>query len=187
MSIIYVTTQGAVIRKEEKRFTIEKEGEVIASFPDFKVDMVLIYGNVQITTQAMKYALLNSINIAIMNYAGKFIGKITSIESKNIFLRKAQFEKLGKKDCCLELSKKYTKAKIKNSSIMLKRFSKNISFDVEKDTEGLNRLSLKVNNCRTLNEILGIEGEYKIPKNYVEEVLIMGQGHVSKDEPFHII
>ncbi len=192
MSTVYVTTQGAVIKKVEKRFVVEFDGETIASFPDFKVENILIYGNVQITTQAIRHALKNGINIVFMNSAGRFTGKVSPIESKNIYLRIAQFENFRDSSCCLRLSKRIVSAKIHNSVLMLQRFVKNIGEELIYKEE-LKRINRLVDTATTLEELRGMEGEasavyFKELKRIIEpEVKFEGRSYYPAEDPFNCV
>ena len=53
MPVLYVTEQQSIIRKTSDRLVVEKEGNVLMEIPCLKLDTVLIFGNVQVTTQAL--------------------------------------------------------------------------------------------------------------------------------------
>ena len=128
MSTLYVTTQGAVIKKEEHRFVVKKENKTLISIPDFNIQSILIYGNIQITTQAIKFAMRNDITITFLTSRGRVVGIAIPNFSKNIFLRINQFNKLQEEEIKLKLAKETLKSKIGNSIIMLKRYVKNVKY-----------------------------------------------------------
>jgi len=53
VSFLYLTEQGAVLRKSGDRFLVEHDDQVELDLPYHKLESVLIFGNVQMTTQAM--------------------------------------------------------------------------------------------------------------------------------------
>ena len=55
MSTLYLIEQGARLEKESKRLLVRKDDDVLLEVPEFKIKRVFIFGNVQITTQAMSY------------------------------------------------------------------------------------------------------------------------------------
>ena len=59
MATLYLVEQGATLKKEGKRFVVEKVGKIIFEIPAFKIERVLIFGNIQITTQAISFLLSN--------------------------------------------------------------------------------------------------------------------------------
>lgn len=58
---LYVIEQGCVVKKEDIQFSIHKNGEKLVSIPSYKVEKVLLFGNQQITTQAVSMALEKNI------------------------------------------------------------------------------------------------------------------------------
>jgi CRISPR-associated protein Cas1 len=158
MSTIYIITQGAVVRKSSKRFEVTKDKDVLISIPDFKVSELLIYGNVSVTTQAVRFAMQNGINIIFMNKAGGFVGKMTPAESKNIFLRLRQFDYFRNPESQLLLAKKFIEAKIRNGIVMLKRFVKNTSNRLEQLKE-LEIILRKIDSVADIKALRGFEGE----------------------------
>jgi CRISPR/Cas system-associated endonuclease Cas1 len=65
MACLYITEQHAILRKTGDRVIVEKDGEVIMEIPCFKLDAVLLYGNVQFTTQAAVELLQHGIEDGI--------------------------------------------------------------------------------------------------------------------------
>jgi group II intron reverse transcriptase/maturase len=53
MAYLYVAEQGAILRKTGDRFLLEKEDEVLLELPYHELECVLLFGNVQVTTQAL--------------------------------------------------------------------------------------------------------------------------------------
>jgi CRISPR-associated protein Cas1 len=53
MPSLYITEQGATLRKEANRLVVERDDVKLAELHDFKVERVVVFGNVQLTTQAM--------------------------------------------------------------------------------------------------------------------------------------
>ena len=70
MATIYLTEQGSKLSKTSKRLVIEKDGQTLLEIPEFKVERVLIFGNVQITTQAMAFLLDNGIEVSFLSLYG---------------------------------------------------------------------------------------------------------------------
>ncbi|MCM8771963.1 MAG: CRISPR-associated endonuclease Cas1 [Candidatus Omnitrophica bacterium] len=159
MATLYITEQGAKLKKEDKRFVIEKDDVVLLEIPEFKVDKVFIFGNIQITTQAMKFLLTSGIDTSFFTIYGKFIGKLQPVESKNVLLRIKQFEKYKDEEFKLNISKKFVEGKINNAKILLLRYQRNhpeVNFsnhieELEKNLEELKRKN-------SISSVMGLEG-----------------------------
>ncbi|NTU43471.1 MAG: hypothetical protein HGA78_10585, partial [Nitrospirales bacterium] len=61
MANLYLTEQGSVLRKTGERIVVEKDDEVLLDVPCSKIEAVLIFGNVQVTTQAVHELLTHGI------------------------------------------------------------------------------------------------------------------------------
>lgn len=64
MPVLYVTEQRSIIRKTSDRLVVEKDGTVLMEIPCLKLDTVLVYGNVQVTAQALAEMLDHGIELA---------------------------------------------------------------------------------------------------------------------------
>ena len=75
MANLYVTEQGSHIRKTGDRIIVEKDTETLLDLPCSKIDSVLIFGNVQFTTQmvhelfehGIEMALLEGMNVSVIS------------------------------------------------------------------------------------------------------------------------
>ena len=127
--------------------------------PCHKIDAVLIFGNVQFTTQAIAELFEQGIEFAIFSKTGKLKGQITSVTPKNILLRVQQFKKYWDDDFKLEFSKIILTGKITNAVNLIKRFSlnhKDIDFEYEKTS--LSTSLKKINSLESIKNLFGVEG-----------------------------
>lgn len=159
MANLYITEQGAVLRKTGDRLIVQKEEETLLDIQCCKVDAVLIFGNVQFTTQAVHELFEHGIEMAILTRTGRLIGQITSPSTKNIELRVEQFKKYGDESFKLNFSKTIVRGKIRNSLLGLRSFSYNhpeIGFSEE--IGGMERVEMNLNQQGTLEALNGAEG-----------------------------
>ncbi len=89
---LYLLEQGSVLAKEDERFRILKDKVAIKVIPAIKVDQVIIFGNIQLTTQAMKFCLEKDIPVILLSSRGRYFGEISSFKITNVALHKRQFE-----------------------------------------------------------------------------------------------
>jgi len=52
VAFLYLTQQGSVLRKIGNRLIVEKEETILLDVPYHKLEVVLLFGNIQVTTQA---------------------------------------------------------------------------------------------------------------------------------------
>jgi CRISPR-associated protein Cas1 len=122
VSYLYVTEQGAVVRKSSDRFLVEKDGQVVLDLPYHKLEAVLLFGNVQVTTQALGEMLEKGVRLSLFSSVGRFRGALTSPEGRNIDLRLKQFEMYRNGARCLDLARRTLAAKVANGMAVLRRY-----------------------------------------------------------------
>ncbi len=159
MANLYITEQGAVLRKTGDRLIVQKEEETLLDIQCSKVDAVLIFGNVQFTTQAVHELFEHGIEMAILTRTGRLIGQITSPATKNIELRVQQFQKYQDEGFKFRFSKTIVKGKIRNSLQALRSFSYNhpeIGF--REEIGGIERAEMNLDQQNTIEALNGAEG-----------------------------
>ncbi|GFR36589.1 CRISPR-associated endonuclease Cas1 [Thermobrachium celere] len=169
MEDLYVIEQGCTLKKLDQQILITKGGMKIDSIPIFKIDKILLFGNQQITSQALNLAFEYGVDVLFLSYTGKLKGKLSSINSKNIYLKLSQYETWKDKQKRLDISRKIVKAKIWNQYMLLKKY--NIS-----EMSLLEQMK-KIDIVNDIENIMGYEGaaskiyfdKFKIliPNNFV--------------------
>lgn len=159
MPNLYLTEQGAVLRKTSRCLRVEKEGRKIAEVETSKVENVLVYGNIQVTIQALRLLLESGIELSLLSESGKLYGQLTPPLSKNIILRKKQFELFGNEWNCHLLARPLTKAKILNSIEVLRQFSWHIDgLNYDSEIGELTKMAEQAESAPYLSTLNGIEG-----------------------------
>jgi CRISPR-associated protein Cas1 len=72
MAPLYVVEQGAKLHKEQRRLVVKKDEEEMQSIPLLKIDQVLIFGNVGITTPALTWLMSQDIVVVFCDQFGRF-------------------------------------------------------------------------------------------------------------------
>lgn len=95
MSYLYVCEQGARISFEENRFDVRYNGVVVQSIPVEMVEIIEVFGKVQLTTQCITECLKRGINILYYSMYGAYYGRLISTTHVNVM---NCMEKLREKD-----------------------------------------------------------------------------------------
>jgi len=114
-----------------------------------------LLGNVQLSTQAIQTLCELDIPICYFSQGGWFYGITTGLNSKNIFLRRAQFRLAEEGWFALALARRLVAGKARNQRTMLQRNH------VEPKPESLLRLKQMAEAAEragSLEELLGVEG-----------------------------
>lgn len=151
---LYAQIQGAYVALDGERLVVKtKEGNVEARLPN--TSQVCLFGNVQISTAAVRALLERAIPLVYFSYGGRFLGRTFTHDTNNIELRVAQHTQLREPRVCLELSRGVIVSKILNCRTMLRRNS-----DTPDDTTlfELKQLARKASDAISLESLLGFEG-----------------------------
>ena len=159
MGTLYITQQGAVLSKVSRRLVVTKGEEKLAEVPVFNVDRVMLFGNIQVTAQAVDFLLDSGVDICYLSSKGRYRGRIIPAESKNVLLRVAQYERYLDDNFQLQISKEIVKAKVKNAIGLIKRYKESypeMDFSEELASLGQSLESIEVQT--STSSLLGVEG-----------------------------
>lgn len=159
MARLYLTEQQAILRKTGDRLIVEKDDEVLLEVPCLKLDAVLIYGNVQFTTQAAVELLEHGIELALFSTTGKLWGQLTPPKARNVLLRVRQYELERSEDFCLQFARAVVRGKIRSSVAVLKRFRANHPEALPMATvDAVEKALGRIDACSSLEMLRGVEG-----------------------------
>ncbi len=161
MSVLYIKEQGSCIQKRSERLIVAKGSRSLLEIPAANVENVAVFGNVQITAQALHMLLEQGINVNFFTFSGKYLGQAGADTSKNIFLRFAQYEMYHLLPRRLEIAKAIVRNKVKNQIYVIKHHrwaESGEDYNWKQDVEQMEGLLEKLPQKETSNEILGVEG-----------------------------
>lgn len=78
MSYLYVSDQSAVISYSANRFQVKYKDGMLKSIPAEMLEVIEVFGNVQITTQCLRECLQRGINIIYYSTKGAYFGRVIS-------------------------------------------------------------------------------------------------------------
>lgn len=160
MTTLYITEQGSILKKKSRRLIVSKDEEILTEIPAFKVERIIIYGNIQITTQALNFILESGIDTSFMSTHGKFQGRLAPIESKNVLLRIAQYERYLDEEFQITHSRRIVEAKIKNAKTIVQKYCRDHpEVDFDDVTSSLKQALVNLPNKQRISTILGVEGQ----------------------------
>ncbi len=159
MPVLYLLDQGSTLHKDGDVFTITKEGKVLEKIPAIKVEQVVIFGNVNLTTPVIHYLLQQGIDCVFCSNYGKFHGRLISTESKFGLLRQRQMEAILNPEKRLNIAKTIVQGKLLNQRTLLLRYHRELNIpQLDKTINDLEKALSKLESCSTLDVLQGIEG-----------------------------
>lgn len=120
---------------------------------------MLLFGNVQVTTQALVELLDHGIELAILSQSGKLRGQLTPPKAKNVVLRMRQYEVAQQGSFRLAIAREIVRAKIENTVAVVRRFRVNHPETDDPKAEAAIAHALgQIEAAASLPSLLGIEG-----------------------------
>src|ERR1035441_8802974 len=152
---LYLSTQGLRVGRKDEVLQIKQEKSVVDEERINDVSHVALFGNIQITTQAIQTLCELEVPVTYFSMGGWFYGLTRGHELKNVFLRIEQFRLAHDPATCLRLAPQFVQGKIRNHRTMLMRNH------IEAPPATLLRLKQyaeAASRAESLESLLGVEG-----------------------------
>jgi len=122
MATVYVREQGAVVRKQDERIRITKNGDQIEEIPLIHIDQLVVVGNAQVTTPAAAALMSAGIDVAFFTINWSFRFRLAGAGTSRLAeLRFAQYQKMSQADFCLDVARQVVLGKLANQRTILQR------------------------------------------------------------------
>ena len=160
-AVLYVQEPGSHVGKRSEHLVVRKDGQEVTRAPMHAIRQVVIFGNVQVSTQALETLAANEIPVAYLTGHGRFIGAFAPAEKKNVGLREAQFRRFADQAECLSLSKAVVRGKLTNQRALLMRSLRGDGDrgSDEPAAQALAELIRRLDSASSLETVLGLEGQ----------------------------
>lgn len=120
LNTLYVTTEGAYLRKDGETVAIEIDGSVKARAPAHLLSQIVCFGQVAVSPQLLGFASEAGISVAWLGYSGKLLARIEGPQTGNVLLRRSQHE-ATKVENALPVARAVVAAKVANQRSVLRR------------------------------------------------------------------
>lgn len=157
MNTIVITEQGSHLTKRGGQIVLFKEGNKIYVNPLANVRQIFLIGRIELSNTLIGYALRNQIDIAFLAIDGRYKGRIAAPQSKNVFVRQKQFDRLGDGPFKLAFSRRVVLAKANNYGRMVQKKAA-VAYESFKDR--LNNLRKSIEVADSLDTLRGLEGSF---------------------------
>ncbi len=159
MPPLYIVEQGAKLSIERRRLLVRKSGELIARVPLAHINAVIIFGNVSLTTPAIKRLMRAGIDVVFLTRHGRYEGRLVGPLTRFGQLRQAQYDVLHDTAFKLAVAQVIVRGKCLNMRTMLQRYQRQQPHpDLAASIERLGWLADRVLRTTRLNALLGVEG-----------------------------
>ena len=128
------------------------------SIPKETVESISIFGNSHMTTPCIHFALTSGISVNYFSSRGRFFGRLESTDNVKNSVIGRQIRMLDNNEYRLAMARKIISAKIRNQEVVLRRYLKEPSAEVERKLALMKSYTGKVEASAHLEEMRGFEG-----------------------------
>ncbi|WP_457638983.1 CRISPR-associated endonuclease Cas1 [Persephonella sp.] len=143
--VIFITLQGAKIRRKDNQIAVVSGEDVVSSIPINRIESIFLLGNIELTLPAVNFLLSKKVDVYILSLTGKQKGIITNNTfSSNYRQRLKQYKAFIDSEHRLKLAKICVEEKLKK---------------IEKFTgTSMKHMLNSLKTASSISQILGIEG-----------------------------
>ncbi|MER3410700.1 MAG: CRISPR-associated protein Cas1 [Thermoleophilia bacterium] len=152
---IYVMEQGASIGRQGERLVVRTPAGREASARLIDVSQVSVYGNVQISSQALRALAERDVPILHHTYGGWLVAVTSGVLGRNADLRDEQYRAASDAPRALRIARAFVGGKIKNQRTLLRRNHPAAPRGALSEMARLIRLAQQASS---VDRLLGIEG-----------------------------
>ncbi|MHB1661192.1 MAG: CRISPR-associated endonuclease Cas1 [bacterium] len=162
MSIIYIVSDYGKLVKNGDVLQFKKGDDIFKTVFPFKTEQLIIMGNIEITSPALRMLMRHNIDSVFLSNNGKFNGKITFQDgkSKNVFLRQKQYKLLDDGNFCLKIAKSIVSSKLQNQYSFMQRIKRKRDGDpsITKNIDNMKNNLDAVSESKDVEQLRGYEG-----------------------------
>src|SRR5208337_2267663 len=120
-AVLYLQEPGAHIGRRAEHLVVTIDGKQTNRIPMASIRQVVIFGNVQVSTQVLHILAEQEIPVSYLTGYGKFVASVMPSPPKNVALRAHQYRAFADPAVTLGLSRSIVAAKIANQRTLLMR------------------------------------------------------------------
>jgi CRISPR-associated protein Cas1 len=152
---LYLNSQGFRVGKSGEVLHVKDKDKTVQEVRIGEVCQVNIFGNIQISTQAVQSLCEAGVPVSYFSMGGYFYGITTGLNTRNVALRRSQFRLADSEWFPLSLARSLVAGKIRNQRTMLQRNH----IEPKKSSLGLMKaMAERAERAENLDSLLGIEG-----------------------------
>ncbi len=164
---LYLTRDDLLVRKKSQRLILEWNDQK-QSIPLISLDQILVFGNAQFTTPAIRSCLRKRVVIHFLSGTGRYQGQIYQPDLQRCLLHKAQYRRQDRHGSLVadrfsvDFGRALIKAKLHNSVTVLRRLKRrsnpHLSDMIQQSIHHISRHSQQLDVASSLDKLMGLEG-----------------------------
>ncbi len=158
---LYLTQPDARLTRDSGGLAVSIDGKVSEKWPSADIARVLVFGNAQVTTQALALLFSVGASVSFFSSTGRYRGQLVSPESGNVFVRLAQHRRHSDPTFRLDLAKQLVTEKLRAGRRLVARYAQNHSDAaplLEPTVGRLDYALTQIDGITEVDALLGLEG-----------------------------
>lgn len=167
LNTVYVTTEGAWLRKDRENIVMEVEGETRARLPAHMLDGLVCFGRVLVSPPLLGYCAERGISVCYLSPNGKFLARVEGPVAGNVLLRREQYRRTDDEPGCAAIVRNLLIGKVHNQRAVVSRGLRDYRDDMSPEAreavshtdKRLKRIRARLLAENQIDILRGLEGE----------------------------
>lgn len=167
LNTLYVTTDGAWLRKDGANVVMEVEQQEKARVPVHMLESLVCFGRVLVSPPLLGYCAEQGISVCFLSPNGRFLARVEGPVSGNVLLRREQYRRSDNAGACAGIVRSFLVGKLYNQRVVLSRglrdhgsaLSDEDNTQLSHAAQRLERISRKMLTEPDGDILRGLEGE----------------------------
>ncbi|MEM8829189.1 MAG: type I-D CRISPR-associated endonuclease Cas1d [Cyanobacteria bacterium P01_G01_bin.19] len=160
MGTVYLTQEyDSFIGKTDERLTVKANKKKLLDVPLIKIDGLVVMGQATISPDAISELLARKIPLSFVTATGRYKGCLQPELTKNILVRKAQWQAEGSTTAAVHLVRGFVRGKLKNyRQFLMRRQREDSKLNLDKTISSLERAIAPIDSTDSIDSLRGLEG-----------------------------
>lgn len=159
MGTVYITQTDAFIGKVDERLTVKADKTTILDVPLIKIEGIVVLGRATVSPAVLDELLKRHICLTFLTQNGKYLGRLEPEVTKNIFVRKAQWQAIGESQPAIHLVRGFVRGKLKNYRHALLRTQREYPhLSLSNNITRLEHAIAPIDKTSSIDSLRGLEG-----------------------------
>jgi CRISPR-associated protein Cas1 len=164
LNTLYVTTQGAYLRKDGQTVDVRVEKQSKLRVPLHNLDGIVAFGRVGASPALLGACAESNVTISFLTTNGRFLASVSGFAPGNVLLRRSQYRTTDDASAAAKIARSIVTGKLGNCRTVLRRAARDSS-NSEREAvlhKAADRLTTSIDEalrCEDLDKVRGIEGE----------------------------
>lgn len=164
MNVLYVTTPEAYLTKDGENVVVRAENNILGRVPIHILEGIVTFGHTGVSPHLMGFCAERGVSLSFLSSFGKFMARVEGPVSGNVLLRRRQYRLADDPGMSTKIASTIVLGKVLNGRTVLQRAVRDHreKIDSAKLEQSIAKMAYqvkKLEGCRNLDTVRGIEGE----------------------------